>query len=81
MRTRKSTYGYRRAEVLAAAAQAAVLLVVGGFVLVEGIERLVEPSEIASGTMVVFGVVGWLTIGRAGTAGRCGPGATRSSRT
>lgn len=52
------TWGYRRAEVLAAAGQAAVLLAVGGFVLVEGVRRLVEPPEVGSGLMVVFGVVG-----------------------
>jgi cobalt-zinc-cadmium efflux system protein len=52
------TWGYRRAEVLAAAAQAAVLLAVGGFVLVEGIRRLFEPPAVASGVMVVFGLVG-----------------------
>ena len=54
------TWGYRRAEVLAAAAQAAVLLAVGGFVLVEGVQRLVEPPAIRSSAMVVFGVVGLL---------------------
>ncbi len=52
------TWGYRRAEVLAAAAQAAVLLGVGGFVLVEAVRRLVEPPHVASGSMIVFGVVG-----------------------
>ncbi len=52
------TWGYRRAEVLAAAAQAAVLLGVGGFVLVEAVRRLVEPPHVASGAMIVFGVVG-----------------------
>jgi cobalt-zinc-cadmium efflux system protein len=52
------TWGYRRAEVLAAAAQAAVLLGVGGFVLVEAVRRLVEPPPVASGAMLVFGVVG-----------------------
>jgi len=52
------TWGYRRAEVLAAAGQAAVLLAVGGFVLVEGVRRLIEPPEVASGAMVIFGVVG-----------------------
>ena len=52
------TWGYRRAEVLAAAAQAAVLLAVGGFVLVEGVRRLFEPPEVSSGVMLAFGVVG-----------------------
>jgi cobalt-zinc-cadmium efflux system protein len=54
------TWGYRRAEVLAAAAQAAVLLAVGGFVLIEAVKRLIEPPDVASGTMVVFGIVGLL---------------------
>jgi cobalt-zinc-cadmium efflux system protein len=52
------TWGYRRAEVLAAAGQAAVLLAVGGFVIIEAIRRLVEPPEVASGAMVAFGVIG-----------------------
>ncbi len=42
--TQSRTWGYRRAEVLAAAAQAAVLLAVGGFVLAEAIRRLIELS-------------------------------------
>jgi cobalt-zinc-cadmium efflux system protein len=54
------TWGYRRAEVLAAAAQAAVLLAVGGFVLVEGVRRLFEAPQVTAGIMVVFGVVGLL---------------------
>jgi cobalt-zinc-cadmium efflux system protein len=56
--TDQLTWGYRRAEVLAAAAQAAVLLAVGAFILVEGVQRLFEPPEVTSGLMVVFGVVG-----------------------
>jgi cobalt-zinc-cadmium efflux system protein len=56
--TAARTWGYRRAEVLAAAAQAAVLLAVGGFILAEAIRRLIEPSAVASGVMIVFGVVG-----------------------
>ena len=54
------TWGYRRAEVLAAAAQAAVLLAVGGFILIEGVRRLIEPPEVSSGVMVIFGVIGLL---------------------
>jgi len=52
------TWGYRRAEVLAAAAQAAVLLAVGTFVLIEGIKRLFQPPDVGSGAMVIFGLVG-----------------------
>lgn len=50
------TWGYLRAEVLAAAAQAAVLLAVGGFVLAEAVRRLITPPEVTPGIMVVFGV-------------------------
>jgi cobalt-zinc-cadmium efflux system protein len=55
--TTQRTWGYRRAEVLAAAAQAAVLLVAGGFVLIEGVRRLLQPPQVASATMIWFGVV------------------------
>jgi cobalt-zinc-cadmium efflux system protein len=56
--TLERTWGYRRAEVLAAAAQAAVLLAVGVFILVEGVRRVIEPPTVASGVMIVFGIVG-----------------------
>lgn len=56
--TDRLTWGYRRAEVLAAAAQAAVLLAVGAYILVEGVKRLIEPPEVTSGLMVAFGVFG-----------------------
>jgi cobalt-zinc-cadmium efflux system protein len=56
--TDERTWGYRRAEVLGAAAQAAVLLAVGVFILVEGVQRLFSPPDVTSGVMVVFGVVG-----------------------
>jgi cobalt-zinc-cadmium efflux system protein len=56
--TDSRTWGYRRAEVIAAAGQAAVLLAVGGFVLVEAVRRLLHPPEVAPAAMVVFGVLG-----------------------
>ena len=52
------TWGFRRAEVLAAAAQAAVLLAVGVFVLVEGVRRLVSPPDVTPAGMLVFGAIG-----------------------
>ena len=56
--TDRLTWGYRRAEVLAAAAQAAVLLAVGGYILIEGVRRLFSPPDVASEAMLVFGVLG-----------------------
>jgi cobalt-zinc-cadmium efflux system protein len=56
--TSRRTWGYGRAEVLAATAQAAVLLAVGLFVLVEGIHRLIDPPAIAPTQLLVFGIIG-----------------------
>jgi cobalt-zinc-cadmium efflux system protein len=56
--TTRLTWGYRRAEVLGATVQAAVLLAVGAYVFAEGIRRLFEPPEVASSAMAVFGVIG-----------------------
>lgn len=58
--TSKRTWGFARAEILAATAQAAILLAVGLVVLVEGVQRLFNPTEIASNEMIVFGVIGLL---------------------
>jgi cobalt-zinc-cadmium efflux system protein len=56
--TLKRTWGYKRAEIVAAAGQAALLLGVGGFVIVEGIRRLIEPPEVGGPTMLWFGIIG-----------------------
>jgi Cation efflux family len=50
-RLRNAPGGYRRAEVLAAAVQAGLLLAVGVFILVEGVRRLIEPPQIQSRIM------------------------------
>jgi len=54
----KRTWGLARAEVLGATAQAAILLAVGIFVLVEAVQRLFNPPEIAGGQLVIFGLIG-----------------------
>ncbi|MCM3686491.1 cation diffusion facilitator family transporter [Kocuria rosea] len=56
--TARRTWGWRRAEIVAAALQAGVLLAVGLFVLVEGVRRFVQPEPVASVEMIVFGVLG-----------------------
>ncbi|GIG24188.1 cation diffusion facilitator family transporter [Cellulomonas denverensis] len=58
--TARRTWGLRRAEVLAALAQAAVLLVVGVYVLIEAVRRFAHPPEIPSTELVIFGVIGLL---------------------
>lgn len=56
--TTRRTWGYGRAEVIAAAAQAGVLLAVGLFVLVEGVRRLFEAPQVPPTTLLVFGIIG-----------------------
>jgi cobalt-zinc-cadmium efflux system protein len=56
--TSRHTWGLGRAEVLSATAQAAVLLAVGLFVLVEAIQRLISPTPISAGPLLVFGLIG-----------------------
>jgi len=56
--TSARTWGLGRAEVLAAVLQAALLLAVGVLIAVEGVRRLVDPPEVASSGMLVFGAVG-----------------------
>ena len=55
--TPRRSWGYARAEVLAATAQAAVLLAVGLFVLVEGVRRLIDPPPVPGPGLLLFGVV------------------------
>jgi len=56
--TSSRTWGFRRAEVLAALAQAAVLLAVGIYAFVQGVQRLFAPPDVPSGSLLVFGLIG-----------------------
>lgn len=56
--TPERTWGFRRAEVLAAGAQATVLLGVGLYAFVEGVRRLYEPHEVSTTGLLIFGIVG-----------------------
>ncbi|MFJ7962286.1 cation diffusion facilitator family transporter [Streptomyces sp. NPDC096324] len=54
----KRTFGYARAEILAALANCLLLLVVGGYVLVEAIQRFITPADTRGGLTIAFGVFG-----------------------
>ncbi|MGO1306389.1 MAG: cation diffusion facilitator family transporter, partial [Microbacterium gubbeenense] len=54
----KRTWGFRRAEVIAAFAQAALLLVVGIYSAIEGVRRLFDPPDVPGTELLVFGVIG-----------------------
>ncbi|MFI2203499.1 cation diffusion facilitator family transporter [Streptomyces sp. NPDC020192] len=52
------TFGYARAEILAALANCVLLLGVGGYVLYEAVQRFVSPAPAHGGLMAVFGLFG-----------------------
>src|SRR3954469_14049651 len=54
----RRTYGYLRLEIFAAVANAALLLVIGVFVLYEAWRRLSTPTEVAPSLMFVFAAFG-----------------------
>ncbi|WP_374386361.1 cation diffusion facilitator family transporter [Brevundimonas sp.] len=54
----KRTFGYRRFEILAAAFNAVLLFVVAGYVLYEGIKRIVAPEPVGSIGMLIVAAAG-----------------------
>ncbi|PRX97227.1 cation diffusion facilitator family transporter [Allonocardiopsis opalescens] len=58
--TAKRTYGYQRAEILAAALNALVLFALAAYILYQGVLRLAEPHEVSSGLMLAIAVIGLL---------------------
>ncbi|MEU7821557.1 cation diffusion facilitator family transporter [Catellatospora sp. NPDC049133] len=56
--TERRTWGWARAEVLAAAINGLVLAGMGVYVLIEGVRRLFVPAEVHPGGMALFAVIG-----------------------
>ena len=56
--TARHTYGYRRASILAALGNAALLLVATGGILFEAIGRLRRPEQVATGIVLWVAVIG-----------------------
>jgi cobalt-zinc-cadmium efflux system protein len=54
----RATYGYARAEVLAAFVNALALLALVVFIVIEAVRRLLEPQPVAGGTVLVIAAVG-----------------------
>ncbi|WP_144791122.1 cation diffusion facilitator family transporter [Kocuria palustris] len=57
-RSSRRTWGWQRAEILAAGLQAAVLLAVGVYAIVEGIRRLIDPPPADDVDVVLLAVIG-----------------------
>jgi len=56
--TPEKTYGYYRVEILAALANAIVLLAVSTYILYEAYRRFLSPPDVLGGPMLVIAVVG-----------------------
>lgn len=54
------TYGYNRAEILAAAANALSLWLIAAWITWESIQRFISPEEIEGGTVLIVGGIGLL---------------------
>ena len=59
----RRTFGYARAEILAAMANAVLLFGVGLYILVEAVGRFLEPVPVQGGPTIVFGLVGLVANG------------------
>jgi cobalt-zinc-cadmium efflux system protein len=57
------TFGYYRAEILAAIANAVLLVGVAAFIVVSAIGRLDDPPEVQGGLMLALGVIGLIANG------------------
>jgi cation diffusion facilitator family transporter len=65
--TGRRTFGWQRAEILAAVVNGLLLLGVAGYVLLEAVRRIGNPAEVAAGPMLVIALVG-LAVNLAGMA-------------
>jgi len=52
------TYGYYRAEILAALVNGTILIAVSGYIFYEAYRRFVEPPEVRGGLMLIVAVIG-----------------------
>jgi cobalt-zinc-cadmium efflux system protein len=63
--TPRRTYGYHRAEILAALANGVVLVAISGFVFFEAARRFRDPPNVIGGTMMAVALGGLLVNGAA----------------
>ncbi|GGO73285.1 cation diffusion facilitator family transporter [Nocardioides deserti] len=54
----RRTWGFRRIEVIAALGQATLLLGVGMYTAIEGVQRLFDPPDVSGHHLLAFGIAG-----------------------
>jgi len=59
-RSDRHTYGFKRAEVLAAVVNTAALLAIGVFLVFEAVRKFLHPEPISGGVVMVVAVIGLL---------------------
>ena len=52
------TYGLRRAEILSAAVNGVTLLLLGAFIVFEGVRRLIDPPEVEGALVLIVALIG-----------------------
>lgn len=52
------TWGFARTEIVAALGQAVLLLLVGSYAAIEGVRRLVDPTQVQAKELLLFGIIG-----------------------
>lgn len=57
------TFGYKRAEIIAAFVNSATLIIVAVFLIIEAIERFFSPQDIGTGIVIALSVLGILANG------------------
>jgi cobalt-zinc-cadmium efflux system protein len=71
--TPQRSFGYRRAEILAALANGVLLVVVAIWIFVEALRRFSDPPEVAGGWVLVVGAIGLaVNLAAAGVLHRAG---------
>lgn len=54
----KKTYGYKRAEIIAALFNVCVLIIICGYIIYEAIKRIKSPAHIHTSTMLIVAIIG-----------------------
>lgn len=56
--SKDKTFGYKRAEIIAAFVNASTLIIVGVMLVIEAVERFIEPQAINGGLVIWFAILG-----------------------
>src|SRR6056300_1837806 len=61
--SKEKTFGYKRAEIIAAFVNASTLIIVGVMLVIEAVQRFINPQPIKGGLVIWFALLGILVNG------------------